>query len=230
MTCFRTFGLAVAVGATLAAAPASAALVIDPSTYGPCLGLSNCVLGDVTISAAGGDLIEQNYQGAKGLGVSGPGTGPAYIKEINPGQSISLAFDSMVSISSLKIGFLYQEKISGQTVKEIAKIFVDGAADPYTLRITGANKAEWVAPDGTVLVPNIAALNNAQGLYSLLDPFGGLSLSLLRFETTDFVVAAGDDSDFAISGVTAVAEPAALALVGAGLGLAGFAAWRRRRA
>lgn len=143
----------------------------------------------------------------------------------NP-EYIDVLYTGPVTIPEFTIAFLFFPGQYGDLVFETAIATADGALAHGTLTVHNATTALWSSPlGGSSSVINLSpAVNGQAGVWQIKNPFGGTQINSIRFTpqtsigidpSTGLPVINplnNTDSDFAIASVTAVPEPASIAL------------------
>jgi PEP-CTERM motif len=166
--------------------------------------------------------------------------------EIQIGERLTATFGGTASgtglvVTALRLGFLFDGPEFGD-VQEVAKItatFANGstASNMLTFRALrdpsnpasrfGTN--DWGATYSLIS----PTTSSAAGVWDILNPFGSNLVTSLTFTALRGTCAGlhcSNQSDYSLIQVTAVPEPATVALMAAGLGVVGWAARRRKAA
>ena len=235
---FKKLIATAALATTLGVTGQAEAVVIDPTTYGGCIGLAACVIGDATLTAgpAGATFSEQNFGGAQGLGINFITTGAARDLELQGDptgaatpEQVAISFATAQVINEIQLAHFYNPVHFGASEPaEIAQIFHDAVL--ATLQVfddSGGFLAVGFDPGATFTQVDITA-----GLWSILNPFGNTAVSSLVFQAANTPTDT-DNSDYTIALVetsdVAVPEPTTLGLLGIGLIGLGLVGRRRRR-
>jgi len=225
----------------------AAASPVNQSNWGGCLGLTTCNIGTATLTAgrdggASGTATfgQQDFRGAKGLGVRSDGEGSASNRfELQgarasnnfPGETITIDYASPTAILGVNLLFLYNPNTFGGDPQEIAYIdgFLGGSAvgnfklstidNVPTFSFSGAGSVTRTAPFSG---------NDDLGRFEISGLFGGATIDQLVFRAAS--VPSGDTHDYAIESVNPVPLPAAAWLLLAGIGGMGLVARRRKAA
>ena len=184
-------------------------IVIDPSNWGPCIGLPACDIGGATLAATSetlappGALAAKSLLGRAGLGVDGDG------EEINEGQSLTVTYPKPYPVNSIKILFLF----NGPEFDDRAEVAtVIAGVTRYTLSVS--NEADdgvgtWSGPgtvskcDGT----NSDTTSSGTGCFIVENPFPG-PVTTLQFTVDDpgtdpFGGNGTNTSDYSVGGIDA---------------------------
>jgi hypothetical protein len=209
--------------------------VIDPTTYGTCIGLGTCSLGVWTLLAEGGVPVcpsctppptfdEQNLAGQKGLGIDYFHTGQLTDPEIQAAHEAVFMYSSVIdtTITKIQLAQLYQS-IDG----EIIKLYGDNSLSG-TLQILADGS---FAVGGDLNGAGVSLLDPTKGLWQLLYPFGNNPSDQLAFSTPSIQANTFYDFSYSIASIDSVSvpEPANLPLFATSLGLMALLAWRRNR-
>jgi hypothetical protein len=225
-----------AIAALVAAGSANAdTSLLDSSMYATLSGTNGGVIGGVTFaSAAGNFAIKTKDSVAVGLGVTGGRTGD----EIDIRETVTMTWATGLKITSFAVGVLYNgpefgdwaetaqvKAWNGNNLLFTGLLQVDATNDTLaTFTGTGFGTVENLSP----------AQQSKLGAWRVDNPFGNAQVTKLEFTAlTSTVCGTGygtctNQSDYALSSVTAVPEPGTYAMLLAGLGALGFMAKRRK--
>jgi ABC-type amino acid transport substrate-binding protein len=214
------------------AATAGASPLLDNSAYGVLVGASAATVNGVAFTASGGTFATKFVNGWGGLGVSGGPSG----SEIDIGQSIAMDFAARV-IADFSVALLYNGPEFGD-YREIAQMLAYNGQvliGSFTLEVDSDNTVPGASWSGPGVVSNLSTPTTATGGAWRVSghPFGEGAVTRLVFgalASGDCQSQCNNQSDYVLSAVHAVPEPATGALVALGLGAAAFAPRRRSRA
>ncbi|GMG84906.1 hypothetical protein LNKW23_41220 [Paralimibaculum aggregatum] len=204
--------------AALAALPAQA-FVIDPRTYGPCLGAARCSIGPAVLSAMPeGASFAQQIDAARGnvrgLGIAhdpGNGFNEAELQgpvgegaEQRGGEGIRIDFAVPQRIGSVILAHLFHPgSVAGDATE---RAIIRGYSGETALGTISVSSRE----DGSIAASGPleqAQLVSAEaGVIYLKHPFPGAALT--RIEFTAAAVAAGDTSDYSLARIDGARLPA----------------------
>jgi hypothetical protein len=227
----RVAAFAATLAATLMLSQAASATLIDPTTWAGCVGSSNCVIGNASLSAlpSGRTFEQKTVADQTGLGISGLTAG-----EIDIGEMFNVNYGVSETINAIRIVFIFNGP-EFNDVAEIARVTVNNGLS-YTLSVSGTvdNIANWSGAGGSVISCG-ATTAAGSGCFDILNPFGNSLVSSLSFTAITGGTPMGgtgtNQSDYAIGsirGAQAVPEPDTIVLLGAGF--LGLGLLRRRRA
>jgi hypothetical protein len=212
----------VAGGLGMGLAGPASALVLDVGSWGGCLGLAQCTIGEATLEADGPGAALQQKTGAgggQGLGISGRTAG-----EIDPGERLTISFARPVTIDSLRFMFLFNGPEFGDPLETAVVTIADQS---FQLQAVGEDIATWTGA-GTVANCGATALGG-NGCFEIVNPFGSQEIEWLTLTAAKMPVL-GNNADFSLGRLVAVpvGEPLSLALLGAGvLGIVAVGKHRR---
>ena len=222
----RVVGIAAVFALGAVVAPGASATLIDPTTWGGCIGSTSCTIGNASLTSIPGAFDQKTVVGQTGLGVDGGTFG-----EIDIGEFINVSYTNPETIGNLRIVFIYNGP-EFDDVAEVAQVTVNGSA-VYKLAVSGTvdNVAFWQGSSGGV--SNCGATTvSGSGCFDIANPFGGTAIKSLSFTAIPGVPgslggAGTNQSDYAIGSIRQVPEPGTLVLFGAGL--IGLALLNRRK-
>lgn len=235
----RTTTFAAAVAASLALPTGASALtVIDPTSWGACIGTASCTIGDATLTAGRSDnpaadpwLAQQDFRGQLGLGVQSrnvpwTGTGgnnPEIQGNATLTESITVSYGLPQFIRSVTLHHFYNpSEFSGdpQEQANIRGTFVDGQQATLTITNLDNTFGGFTLSDST-LVGSILRTSTFTGTFVLSDLFPGKQVVELLF-TAGPNATDRDQSDYTLGFLSSVVVPLP---AGAWLALTGLAAF-----
>lgn len=238
LSCAAAFGSAAAVAGTVNA---------PDGVGGGAVGVPGILGATVTFSASSdfdkpsdpARLANKTVASFTGLGVLGNKKDKE--PEIQRGEFLTATFGGTAAgtglvVTGLRLGFLYDGPEFGD-VQEVAKItatFANGARDwiTFTALRNPANPAT-IGSNGWGATYSLISptTSSGAGVWDIANPFGADPITSLTFTALRGTCAPGphcsNQSDFSLMSVTAVPEPATVALMLAGLGVVGATAKRR---
>ncbi len=231
---FRALTASALFAAVMALAGQAEAIVIDPTTYGGCLGLTSCSIGSATLSAlpsgpGGATFDQQDFAGQKGLGINFINTGQARDPEIQGDngsvEEVSISFASAQIITTIQLAHFYNPDEFASDPQEIA-IITDAVSG--TLQVL--DNAGHYNLGGGLVGATATLVDASKGLWQLTNLFGGQGITSLSFQA-DNTPKGADNSDYSIALIQTsdVPEPTTLGLLGIGLVSFGIFGKRRRR-
>ena len=216
---------AVFATAMAAAGQASADIIINPGTYGGCLGLAACNVQGAALTALDqpATFVEQNANTAQGLGINklqiAGQAGRANEIQGDQGsvEGVRIVLPGPMQISDITLAHFYSTGQIPSDPNEIADLILSGAI-AVSAQVSGGSPGN---PANITLTGFAAAsavnTNPTGGVWQILNPFGGALVTSIEFRARDTPVASGDNSDYSIAQVVATPEPTTLGLLGIGL-------------
>ena len=182
--------------------PGGTSILIDSTTWGPCLSLTSCTVSGATMTANGGAGFQaKTFNGATGIGVAGGASGP----EIDLGESVAVTFPAPRAVSSIQLLFLY----NGPEFNDKAeKIQVATGQGIFTLTVRNTQDdavADWSGP-GSVGKCG-ATISTGSGCFLITNPFPAPVSSMTFTPLTGSAPFSGtgtNDSDFSIGSIETV--------------------------
>lgn len=217
----------------MAFATTAGAVVIGTSEILGCDGVGSvCTVSGATITAAGGNLQAKagGTPSTVGLGVNVGTNGEI---DINPSESITIAFDWAQIVNSFRIVFFYNgpEFFDVLEAGTVTVSYADGSSSIFTFASTLVdNVLTW---DGFGAITNCGAqVLTGSGCFDFTgDPLGSALVTSIAFNAIlgSTINGGTNQSDYAFGGLVATPVPGALLLLLTGIGGLSFASRGRRK-
>jgi hypothetical protein len=215
--------VAVAIFLVMLAPAARGDLIISPDKLSPPCAMpgagavTDCGTDTITLPFAsivseGGNLTLKNLAGWTGIGVAG-----GYVNgeiDLANGETVTVHYVNPVTIPEFTLAFLFPSGQYGDKVFEVGIATANGLMNG-TLTVTGPTTAMWVLNNHFFAATNLSpAVEPNAGVFQVVKPFGNALVTEIQFYPHAVLPGALDNtnSDFAIASVTAVPEPASIAL------------------
>ena len=190
-------------------------------------GASNVNLGFATAIAGPRPFehksFDKNGNSFTGVGIQGGFVGGEI--DINDNEYIQLNILESTKISEITLGFLFENGNHYDKVDEVAVVdYWDAQGAMYTATLsvnhvlTGLS-ATWSGAGSASNVPGFAGVQDKGGLWQILNPFGDMLVSKMKFRANNdqsSTVQRNEGSDYVLVSVN-VPEPSTLLLMGGGL-------------
>jgi hypothetical protein len=196
-------------------------------------GLPKPIHGAATITFSAplaGQAMEVKTSGiVTGLGIESSAVDDP---EIGVGEVLRATFSQGLVVTGIQLGLLFDgpEFSDVQESAQITATFAGGQSVSYTLTALYDSLFSWNGMGSVALLGGSNTESNG-GIWQLTNPFGRSLVTQLDFTALAGTCGSGgckNPSDYLVMSVTAVPEPATMALMAAGLGVVGWAARRRK--